>query len=34
MRICDGLGLGVGGWFEENLRREVSNGENAFFLDG
>lgn len=32
MHICDGVGLEVGGWFEENLCREVSNGENAFYF--
>jgi len=29
--ICDGVGLEVGGWFMENVRREVGNGENTFF---
>ena len=34
MCICDGVGLEVGGWFEENVWIEVGNGENTFFLEG
>ena len=34
MHIRDGVSLEIGGWFEENVWREVGNGENTFFLDG
>lgn len=34
MHISDGVGLEVGAWFEENLHREVDNGENPFFKNG
>ena len=29
--IRDGVGEGVGSWFEENLRRVVGNGRNTLF---
>lgn len=32
IRICNGVGLEMGNWFEENLLRKVGNGAYTFFL--
>lgn len=29
--ICQGAGLGVGSWLEDNMRKLVVNGVNTFF---
>ena len=29
--ICEGLGVGVGNWFDNNLRRMVGDGRNTLF---
>jgi hypothetical protein len=28
----EGIGSGVGSWFDDNIRRVVGNGRNTFFL--
>jgi len=33
-RVHNGVGLGVGGWFDENVRKVVGGGRSTFFLDG
>jgi len=30
-KVRDGVGLGIGSWFEDNIRRVVGNGRNTFF---
>lgn len=33
-KICEGIKMGVGIWFNDNLRRVVGYGVNTFFLVG
>jgi len=29
--VCGGVGVGVGSWFDDNLRRVVGDGRNTLF---
>lgn len=32
-KICDGVGVDGGRWFEDSIKRRVGNGVDTFFLD-
>lgn len=31
LRLCDGVGMGIGSWFDDNMRRLVGDGASFFF---
>jgi len=31
VKICDGVGVEAGGWFNDNIVRRVGNGVDTFF---